>query len=521
MAALGSACATRDLMSPEYSARGWYQSEVSGIRILTNARPELAKRSLRKLARFLLLARAVGKHELPNEPITLHLFDRSVQYQGFVGIRRGGHAVPGPAGFYIALGNDRPGVTTQILFHEIVHLLLRETREPIPAWYHEGYAEYLASAILRPGVATLGRTLPGRVETLRGIGAMELIDLFTVRSPSTLTSQRGELYYAEAWAFVHFALASVQADRREPQLHRFIELLGEGKNPGSVFAIAFGNTVSRVQRRYLLHRKQLSRGESVLYRHYVIPRIEEEIIFEPVSAVVVERDLAAHAMSLGRFGVAFQHYKSILKAEPDDPEAMLGRAIALASSGEFAAAEDAVEAIDQSLPEAVQARGMVALLRYHALEFSISENEGKRNERNQEIYAENAVETEERTKEQGRSAVDAQLLAAHQQLLAAVDLNPKCRPCWGGIALFHARHPNGDPARGLEAVDHAGPFVQQGTLRAELLLRLGRFQEARLLTERVIATSHDSRAARAARSLLTRIVRSRHEAETVGAGAPS
>jgi len=460
---------------------------VSGIHVLTNARPEVARRSLKKLSRFLRLAKGVTGLSLPPQPITLHLFDRRAQYQAFAGAGTAGHAVPAPHRYYIALGSDFPEWTTEILFHEVVHLLLFGMREPLPPWYHEGYAEYLASAIMRPGVATLGRPLPDRVGTLRSREPMPLIRLFGARNAFSLPPGEVSLYYAEAWAFVHFTQVSVQRDRRAPQLSRFLRLLAEGEGVGEAFASAFEVTVGTVERRYRLHRKQLAEGDEVLYRHYLFEGEDPAIGFLPASGVAVARSLAAHALAVPHYEVAARHYGEVLERAAGDPEALLGRSIALASLGEFPAADREASAIPSDDPRSFEARGEVVMQRYERLD---------------------------RSKREGDEA-QALLAEAYGEFEVAVRQDPSCERCWDRIALYHARHPRGDPEQGLEAIERAGPLSERNLVKGELLLRLGRFEAARDYVERRVSTTHDPSVARDGNSLLLRIMREQRAAREV------
>lgn len=459
-------------------------------------------RSLRKLARFLVLAGEIGNHKLPSDSITIHLFQRGAQYRAFAGEETAGHTSADSDGFHIGLAIDRPKFTTQILFHEIVHLLLVETEVSLPAWYHEGYAEFLATAILRRGVATVGRILPDRAKRLRHRKSNGLTDLFEIRSPATLNAPLRLAYYDEAWAFVHFALASGEFHSWEPKLRRFVELLAEGRNPDAAFSAAFGETMEQVLPFYLEHRARIAKQSWVIYRHYLIPEIEHEVSFRAVAPVEVNRSLAEHALSISQFGTAIRHYDETLKAVPGDSRALLGRSIAFASVSNFDAAQRSVAAIDPSLPQAAQARGLVELHRYCRFKTapSISGSDSPHN------VDYGCVGT-------GDPVAESHLLAAFQHLQAAVESEPDCGHCWTGIALFHARHPDGDPVEGLAAASRAGPRVDDGIVRAELLIRLERVGEAAALIERVIATSHDERIARAARALLKQIEPHREESD--------
>jgi len=484
---VGFACASPDLTSPDYSTVDWLQTEIDGVRVLTNARPEVAVRALKKLSRFLMLANGVGGYSLPDDPVHLLLFDRTAQLQGFLGTDElGGFTVRTPRGYTVALASDVPEHTTSTLFHEIAHLLLYSTERALPAWYHEGYAEYLASAILRPGVATLGRPLPDRVKTLQRTSAMDLARLFNTRHPLSLASNDVALFYAEAWAFVHFTQASVQSGRRAAQLDRFVELLEAGVYVASAFRRAFGTSIGRLERRYRLHRSHLIAGDEVLYRHYLFDGYEPEIAFRPASRLEVARELAAAASAIGRFEVAIGHNEEILSGDPGNVEALLGRAVALASIGDFVGAESAVAAIPPRDARKREASGAVAMAHYEQIESSLLDG----------------------------AEAHARLAGSASHFETAAKRNPSCVRCWEGIALYHARHPLGDPSAGMDALDRAGSISGRSLVRGELLLRMGRFGEARAFVDRTISTTHDRSVARSGRDLLLRIMREEGATET-------
>jgi len=86
---------------------------------------------------------------------------------------------------------------------------------------------------------------------------------------------------------------------------------------------------------------------------------------------------------------------------------------------------------------------------------------------------------------------------------------PDCRGCWLGIAFYHSVHPEGDASAGLKALSHAGSSFDANLLRGRLLMRVGRFDEAQRVAQRLVATTHWPEQARKARALEVEIVRSR------------
>lgn len=95
---------------------------------------------------------------------------------------------------------------------------------------------------------------------------------------------------------------------------------------------------------------------------------------------------------------------------------------------------------------------------------------------------------------------------SHRAFLAATEANADCPRRWVGIATFHARHPEGNAQKGQLALREAGSISHDGTLEAELLLRLGRFDDALAVVERVIALTHNPYSLDVAKELRQRIL---------------
>lgn len=190
----------------------------------------------------------------------------------------------------------------------------------------------------------------------------------------------------------------------------------------------------------------------------MLPDTSTPIVFTPANRSDVDRDLADHAIALGRYDAALGHYQAILRAMPTDPDALLGGAMAQAGLEDYDAAEALMDRIDVNESQADQGDGMLALHRYGALM----------------VQAENGnTPADTPTSEPAKPTADELLSKAHGHFLTALERNPECRACLHDIGLYHARHPDGDPAIGLESMSRASQRFQSDTLRAELLIKLG------------------------------------------------
>ncbi len=474
------ACAPPDVRPWKLDARDWRVAQVGSIQVLTNTDPEIAERHLRKLSRFLQLAEIVGDHRLPPYPIKLHLFDSIRDYAHYTGGVTAGHVIPGFGTFYISLTTDFPEHTTSTLFHEVVHLLLMNNPgEQFPVWFHEGYAEYLSSAVLRPGVASLGRVLPIRSESMRQHGKTTLREMLRTRTPLSLPMNRMLSYYADSWGFVHFAMTSANASTLEPQLRAFVRALSNGESVNQAFPKAFGMSIEAMQLRYDRHRTRLYNDSDVLYRHYAIDDSATPIQFEEVSPAEVHLDLGEHAFTLERPRQAATHFAGALSERVGWDRALFGLAISQAAAGDLEAASKTAEKIEASSRYRPRALGAVELTHY----FLATQ---PRPEPSSTGSAEEP-DPDSLTDEEKHEL----LRRGHVHFLDAVESDPGCGRCWFGISAYHAYHPDGDATIGLDAVDKAGDMFGGGIEYVALLIKAGRKEEALAAAYHQIATSHN------------------------------
>ncbi len=143
---------------------------------------------------------------------------------------------------YIALSTE-PGVEDplQIIFHEYVHLLLHNTVRNVPPWLDEGLAEYYSTfAVENQGRRVfLGRIIPRHLKTLRE-NLIPLKTFLDVDRNSSYYNERDKtgIYYAQAWALVHYLILGNDR-KRQPQVGTFLELLRDGVKADRAFQEAF------------------------------------------------------------------------------------------------------------------------------------------------------------------------------------------------------------------------------------------------------------------------------------------
>src|SRR5262249_10907087 len=121
------------------------------------------------------------------------------------------------AGFYQA-GQDRdfivlsgrvyPETLTSVVYHELTHYFLNRGLRSRPTWLNEGLAEYFSTAEIREEGISLGALSLDRLQLLKPNSMLPLKEFFAVdtSSPHYNESSKAGVYYAQAWAFMHYMM---------------------------------------------------------------------------------------------------------------------------------------------------------------------------------------------------------------------------------------------------------------------------------------------------------------------------
>jgi tetratricopeptide (TPR) repeat protein len=149
-------------------------------------------------------------------PTEVYLFDTYDAMKPFLPLYQGKPAVVG--GICLCGSTDDTSVilatlsrdadSSEIMYHEYSHLLLRNALSTIPVWFNEGLAEYFSTFELRHGrEAQVGRAIVRHVAVLRE-RFIPLPQLLAVDRSSALYNEgtRRTIFYAESWALAHYLL---------------------------------------------------------------------------------------------------------------------------------------------------------------------------------------------------------------------------------------------------------------------------------------------------------------------------
>lgn len=213
----------------------WVQVSSDTYIVKSSAGTEKAQRVLKELEGFhqLLGSLVFRNTELPELPIEVLLIGNEPTLNELEP-EYNGRKIP-VAGYY-QRGEDRDFIVlsgvaasetpTNVIYHELTHYFLSRALKSRPTWLNEGFAEYFGTAEIRDDAVLLGAVSPERLQVLRASHLLPLREFFAVSSSSPYYNEtsKASVYYAEAWAFVHYLMHGEHA----PQFKRYLDALTKG-----------------------------------------------------------------------------------------------------------------------------------------------------------------------------------------------------------------------------------------------------------------------------------------------------
>lgn len=147
-----------------------------------------------------------------------------------------------------------PDPSLVILQHEVAHqLMFRHARIGVPAWYVEGFAEFLATAFEQDGKMEVGRPKQGATWSLKQDWLPFDQVLKPVRKGAyTNTDEQARLhsFYAQSWLLTHYMLSDSERTKR---FNAYFERLGKGEDPVAIFEPEVGVAVADMNLRLREH----------------------------------------------------------------------------------------------------------------------------------------------------------------------------------------------------------------------------------------------------------------------------
>lgn len=231
--------------SPAYAA--WRKAETPHFRIFTEGNEEGLENFANKVERFDSVLRALFKIKDNDNPqkLTIFMVPNFREVEKLSGQKTA-------VGFYypIASGSlavvSRDGGTGKydlrvdtILFHEYAHhFMYRYFPAAYPAWYTEGFAEFISTTrFTREGQAQFGMPPYYRGYSLIHEQSISIQKLLSERISAIATPQL-DAFYGKSWLLVHYLRFS---EARKGQLGQYLDMINQGKPSIESATQAFGD----------------------------------------------------------------------------------------------------------------------------------------------------------------------------------------------------------------------------------------------------------------------------------------
>ena len=210
----------------------WVQVSSDTYIVKSSAGEERAKKVLKELEDFhqLIGTLAFRNTQLPEIPIEVLLIgdeagmkELEPEYNGRKVAVAGYYQRGEDRDFIVLSGRVFPQTLTSVVYHELSHYFLARGLANRPTWLNEGLAEYFATAEIREDEISLGAVSADRIQLLKTSSMLRLKDFFAVDSNSAYYNEgsKATVYYAQAWAFMHYLMHGEHA----PRFRQYLEVL--------------------------------------------------------------------------------------------------------------------------------------------------------------------------------------------------------------------------------------------------------------------------------------------------------
>lgn len=300
---------------------GWLRIQSKNFQLVGNASEKDLRRVATKLEQFRYVFTQLFPRMNFNSPIPTRVvvFRDKKSFDQFKTVEwAAGYFQPGDDINHIVLNaEDNDGRNYTTIFHEYTHFLIDNSlgRSKIPPWFNEGIAEYYEQFSIEDDQKV---TLGGLNQMhLRLLERSQLIPFssFFAKDYYSLNKQSKEstqLFYAQAWALLHYILQGNNGAKRD-QFARFLDYLNQGAQPRAAFQQAFQTDYATMEielEKYVAQKKFMS----------TIAAFKEKLIFDNQMQVFPVADAEAKAFQ----GDLLYHTRQY-----DEAEKILGESLAL------------------------------------------------------------------------------------------------------------------------------------------------------------------------------------------------
>lgn len=221
----------------------------------TDARESEAREALREFEAIREAFKAIfpGIRVDPPKPLVVFIHQDEASMKQLLPGEFEGPKPKRSAGYYLSRGDrsyallrldarSRDGQPYHVLYHEFTHGILNHNFPAIPLWLNEGFAEFYGGTRIQPGGVHLGRISESSLDTLRRSKLLPLEALLKVgpQSPEYREGDRTGVFYAEAWALVHY-LVMDEGARKADLLKRYLTALEQDPDPLAAARLGWGD----------------------------------------------------------------------------------------------------------------------------------------------------------------------------------------------------------------------------------------------------------------------------------------
>ncbi|NWG53858.1 MAG: hypothetical protein HXY28_09080 [Hydrogenophilaceae bacterium] len=242
-------------IAPAQAQGRWLRMESPHFIVVSDHSEARVAAALERLEGFDALLRSITRVAPDDDPVKLEVY--LFRGAGLLAEVRGTTSSGSIAGFYTAspaalaeFRGDRD-LADHVLFHEYAHhFMLRYFPAAYPAWYVEGFAEYVATVDVRPDSYSIGRFEPMRIRALETTRWLPMERLLAA-PVSSLSEEERQNFYAQSWLLVHYCANTPGCT---DTLQRYFGAMRGGADPIAAFNEHFAKTPDALQdelRRYI------------------------------------------------------------------------------------------------------------------------------------------------------------------------------------------------------------------------------------------------------------------------------
>lgn len=324
----------------ELEDREWIEVQTPNFRI-RSALSEMDSIELaRRLEMFRLSVSVVTNISRIDSPIPTEIYavrGRSDLESLGISADLGGIFRSGLRNNLIVIRDVRGMEEASIIMHEYVHFLVRNHGSLLyPKWYSEGFADYLSA-----GQSQSGKYVIGGVHKVRSkrLSRSRWIPLRMILSPEDYggwSKERRSMFYAEAWALVHYLQHRPERDTLSQDMTRYVELVESGKGDVEAFEEAFVITAKDLDKQVKRHLVGPKIHSIYLSIDELLPDLEPDVI--ALSQEQIALSLGQIALRLKELDSAKHWFTIAATDEISRPRAEAGLGEVLRFSGDFEAA---------------------------------------------------------------------------------------------------------------------------------------------------------------------------------------